>query len=102
MIAGLRGLGLPAAYVSGYLRTVPPPGRRASKAPTRPMPGSTSGAARTSAGSGFDPTNAMVVENEHIVLGVGRDYADVSPIDGIIRGGGEQELKVAVDVVALT
>ena len=44
----------------------------------------------------------MLVENEHIVLGAGRDYADVSPIDGIIRGGGEQELKVAVDVVALT
>jgi transglutaminase-like putative cysteine protease len=49
----------------------------------------------------FDPTNNMRAQNEHIVLGWGRDYSDVSPTRGFIFGGGEQTLEVAVDVVPL-
>ncbi len=48
---------------------------------------------------GFDPTNGLLVGNDHIELAVGRDYADVAPIDGVILGSGEQSLAVAVDVV---
>jgi transglutaminase-like putative cysteine protease len=47
---------------------------------------------------GFDTTNAIMVENDHIVLAVGRDYSDVAPIDGIILAPGVQTLKVEVDV----
>ena len=99
MIAGLRGLGLPAAYVSGYLRTIPPPGQRrlqgadATHAWVRLWCGAEIGWV------GLDPTNEILVENEHIVLGAGRDYSDVSPIDGIIVGARKQKLAVAVDVL---
>jgi len=99
MIAGLRGLGLPAAYVSGYLRTVPPPGGRrlegadASHAWVSLWCGSELG------WIGFDPTNDLLVENDHIILAVGRDFSDVSPVDGIIVGSPRQKLGVAVDVV---
>jgi transglutaminase-like putative cysteine protease len=48
---------------------------------------------------GFDPTNDLLVGNDHIVLGIGRDFSDVSPIDGIIVGSPKQKLGVAVDVV---
>jgi transglutaminase-like putative cysteine protease len=99
MIAGLRGLGLPAAYVSGYLRTIPPPGQKrlegadASHAWVSLWCGSELG------WIGFDPTNDLLVENDHIILAMGRDFADVSPVDGIIVGSPRQKLGVAVDVV---
>ncbi|MBJ7409351.1 MAG: transglutaminase family protein, partial [Phenylobacterium sp.] len=48
---------------------------------------------------GFDPTNAILAGNDHLVLAVGRDYADVAPIDGVILASGEQTLKVEVDVI---
>lgn len=100
MIAGLRALGLPARYVSGYLRTHPPPGR----APLR-------GADQSHAWVGcwlgpelgwvdLDPTNDLVVGCEHVVLGWGRDYADVSPLRGVILGGGAHRVEVGVDLVA--
>ena len=100
MICGLRGLGLPAAYVSGYLRTNPPPGRPrlagadATHAWVSVWCGDDSGG-----WVGFDPTNAVLALNDHIVLAVGRDYSDVAPIDGIILAPGDQTLKVEVDVV---
>jgi transglutaminase-like putative cysteine protease len=98
MIAALRGIGLPAAYVTGYLRTIPPPGKPRLE-----------GADATHAWVwlwcglelgwiGFDPTNDQVVAGDHIMLAVGRDSADTAPIDGVILGAGEQKLKVAVDV----
>jgi transglutaminase-like putative cysteine protease len=99
MIAGLRGLGLPAAYVSGYLRTIPPPGR-----PRLQGADATHAWASVWCGAelgwiGFDPTNDLLVENDHIVLAVGRDFSDVSPVDGIIVGSRKQKLNVAVDVL---
>jgi transglutaminase-like putative cysteine protease len=99
MIAGLRGLGLPAAYVSGYLRTIPPPGKPR-------LQGADATHAWVSLWCGaeigwvdFDPTNDLLVENDHIVLAVGRDFSDVSPVDGIIVGSRKQKLAVAVDVL---
>ena len=99
MIAGLRGLGLPAAYVSGYLRTIPPPGqpRLEGADATHAWVSVWCGHAR--GWLGFDPTNACFVENDHIVLAVGRDYGDVAPIDGIILAPGVQTLEVEVDVI---
>jgi transglutaminase-like putative cysteine protease len=46
----------------------------------------------------FDPTNNLIPQNEHIVIGWGRDYSDVSPTSGFIVGGGEHEIEVSVDV----
>ena len=99
MIAGLRGLGLPAAYVSGYLRTIPPPGK-----PRLQGADATHAWVSVWCGSeigwvGFDPTNDLLVENDHIVLAVARDFSDVSPVDGIIVGSRKQKLAVAVDVL---
>ena len=101
MIAGLRGLGLPAAYVSGYIRTIPAPGA------TR-LEGADASHAWVAVWCGdpfgwiqMDPTNAMYSDDNHIVVAIGRDYADVSPIDGVIVGAGRQTLGVAVDIVAV-
>jgi transglutaminase-like putative cysteine protease len=99
MIAGLRGLGLPAAYVSGYLRTVPPPGEKklagadAMHAWVEVWCGADLGWV------GFDPTNGIAAGLDHIVVGHGRDYTDVSPVTGIILSAGSQGLTVAVDVI---
>jgi len=98
MIAGLRGLGLPAAYVSGYLRTIPPPGR-----PRLAGADATHAWVWLWCGEelgfvGLDPTNDLLVENDHIIVAVGRDFSDVSPVDGIIVGSPKQKLDVAVDV----
>ncbi|HEY8214343.1 MAG TPA: transglutaminase family protein [Methylocystis sp.] len=98
MIAALRGLGLAACYVSGYLRTYAAPGQAR-------LEGADSTHAWASVWCGpefgfldLDPTNAMAVGNDHIAIAVGRDYADVSPIDGVILGAGKQDLDVSVDV----
>ena len=99
MIAGLRGLGLPAAYVSGYIRTVPPPGKKrlegadATHAWVSVWCGSNNGWV------GFDPTNAIDVATDHIALAVGRDFSDVSPVYGVFVGSGANELEVEVDVI---
>lgn len=98
MIAALRGLGLPASYVSGYLRTIPAPGQAR-------LEGADSTHAWVSVWCGpelgwidLDPTNAMTVGDDHVVIAIGRDYSDVSPIDGVILAAGSQDLDVSVDV----
>ena len=99
MIAGLRGLGLPAAYVSGYLRTIPPPGQGRLQGADATHAWVSLWCGEVSGWIGFDPTNDLLVANDHIVLGMGRDFSDVSPVDGIIVGSPKQKLSVAVDVV---
>jgi transglutaminase-like putative cysteine protease len=99
MIAGLRGLGLPAAYVSGYLRTIPPPGRPRLQGADATHAWVSLWCGEGLGWIGFDPTNDILVENDHIVLAVGRDFSDVSPVDGIIVGSRKQKLAVAVDVL---
>jgi len=98
MIGALRALGLPARYVSGYLLTDPPPGRPrligadASHAWVSVYCGAQAGWVD------LDPTNNCVVDDEHVTLAWGRDFSDVTPMRGVILGGGEQELKVRVTV----
>ena len=98
MIAGLRGLGVPAGYVSGYVRTRPAHGQPhlegadAMHAWVRAWCGVETG------WIDYDPTNAMVVSDEHIVVAHGRDYADVAPVKGVLRTTGAQSSDHAVDV----
>lgn len=98
MIAGLRGLGLPAAYVSGYLRTIPPEGQPRLQGADATHAWVSLWCGEDLGWLGFDPTNDLIVANDHIVLGMGRDFADVSPVDGVIVGSPKQKLEVAVDV----
>lgn len=99
MIAGLRGMGIPAAYVSGFLRTIPPKGKPrlegadAMHAWVRVWCGMHDGWLE------FDPTNAMLAGADHITIGHGRDYADISPIVGVLRTSGRHETKQSVDVI---
>ncbi|MGX9429824.1 MULTISPECIES: transglutaminase family protein [Bradyrhizobium] len=99
MIAGLRGLGLPAAYVSGYLRTIPPPGQPRLQGADATHAWVSAWCGAELGWIGFDPTNDLLVENDHIILAVGRDFSDVSPVDGIIVGSRKQKLNVSVDVL---
>ncbi|HEY0270531.1 MAG TPA: transglutaminase family protein [Sphingomonas sp.] len=99
MVVALRMVGLPAAYVSGYLRTVPPPGR-----PRLIGADATHAWVMIWCGTrlgwlGFDPTNGVATGSGHVFTAMGRDYTDVAPLDGIFIGGGEQDLDVAVDVI---
>lgn len=98
MISGLRAHGVPARYVSGYIRTRPRPGEERRR-------GSDVSHAWVAVWLGpalgwveFDPTNDLVVATEHVVLGHGRDYADVSPVRGVLLGGGRHSVTVGVDL----
>jgi len=100
-IGCLRTHGLAARYVSGYIETQPPPGQER-------LVGADASHAWFSVfqpGSGwfdFDPTNNQVPREQHITVAWGRDFTDVTPLKGVAYGGGEHELKVSVDVLALT
>ena len=97
-IGCLRSVGIPARYMSGYLETLPPPGQEklvgadashAWFAVFIPELGWVE----------FDPTNDLMPSDQHIVTAWGRDYADVTPLPGVIfEGGGSQQLAVSVDV----
>ena len=96
-IACLRSLNLSARYISGYLRTYPPPGQPR-------LVGADASHAWVSAycpGTGWldlDPTNNLIPSNGHVTIAWGRDYGDVSPLRGLILGGGVHALRVAVDM----
>ncbi len=99
MVACLRGLGIPAAYVSGFLRTTPPPGRPR-------LAGADAMHAWVAAWAGadagwieYDPTNALVPGEGHIEVARGRDFDDAAPVRGVLRTSGRQRLRQSVDVV---
>jgi len=99
-IGCLRALGLPARYVSGYLCTQPPPGGVR-------LTGADASHAWLSLYCGeagwidLDPTNDRLVDEHYVTLAFGRDYGDVSPIKGVILGGGAHTVEVGVDVEPL-
>ena len=101
MISGMRSLGLPVAYVSGYLRTTQARRSAAAKAPTPCMPGCMAWCGEEAGWIGLDPTNDMLAGDDHVVLAIGRDYADVAPIDGVIVAAGGQKLEVSVRVTPI-
>ena len=98
LIGAMRAFGLPARYVSGYLLTHPPAGKEK-------LIGSDASHAWVSVWApdigwvDFDPTNKMVPKDEHITIAYGRDFQDVSPVTGVLLGGGSHHIDVAVDVV---
>ena len=98
MLACLRSIGLAGRYVSGYLSTLPPTGQLR-------LVGADATHAWVSVFCGsagwvdFDPTNNQVPADRHILLAWGRDYEDVSPLKGVILGGGQHRVRVGVDVV---
>jgi transglutaminase-like putative cysteine protease len=99
-IACLRSVGIPAKYVSGYIETLAPKGKPK-------LEGSDASHAWISVyipemgWCEFDPTNNMIPEQRHIITAYGRDFADVSPLKGIIFSSGEHKVKVEVDVIPL-
>lgn len=99
MIACLRGIGIPAGYVSGFLRTVPPPGEQR-------LEGADAMHAWIRAWCGvelgwmeYDPTNDIAAGVDHIVVARGRDYSDIAPVKGVFRSHGEHSTTHSVDVV---
>lgn len=102
MIAGLRGLGVPARYVSGYIRTIPPPGKPRLEGADATHAWVDIWCGPQAGWIGLDPTNAIAAGDDHIELAVGRDFSDVSPIYGVVLGSGAQDLDVAVDVVPVS
>jgi transglutaminase-like putative cysteine protease len=104
-IACLRSIGLAARYISGYLETMPPEGQArlvgadASHAWFSvycPDPGH-----QRDAWVDYDPTNNCLTGDRHIAVAIGRDFGDVSPLKGMILGGGQHEILVSVDVVPI-
>jgi transglutaminase-like putative cysteine protease len=101
MILALRSLGIPAGYVSGFLRTIPPPGKErlegadAMHAWVRVWCGETAGWIE------LDPTNNIPAGTDHIVVAYGRDYSDVAPVIGVLKSYGSQRSVQAVDVIPL-
>jgi len=96
-IACLRSIGLPARYMSGYIETIPPPGKKK-------LIGADASHAWFAVfipGFGwvdFDPTNNQIPGDQHIVIGWGRDYYDVPPLKGVLFGAGKSKLDVTVDI----
>ena len=101
MISGLRAAGVPAAYASGYIRTLPPPGqpRLVGADATHAWVLVWCGPER--GWEGVDPTNGIWMAGDHIVMAVGRDYAEIAPIDGVMLGSASAKLEVSVDVEPL-
>jgi len=99
-VACLRSLGLAARYVSGYIRTYPPPGRPR-------LIGADASHAWASVYCpdigwlDVDPTNNLIPSDSHVTLAWGRDYGDVSPVRGVILGGRDHKLEVGVDMEPL-
>ena len=95
-IGCLRALGFAARYVSGYIETVPPPGQE-------PLAGADASHAWFSVyfpqlgWVDFDPTNNQIPADQHITIAWGRDYADVTPLKGVVFGSGTHKLTVSVD-----
>ena len=100
-IACLRAMGFPARYVSGYLETLPPPGEEK-------LVGADASHAwvsvfvPTEGWVEFDPTNNCLANEQHIITAWGRDYSDVTPLRGVLFGGGDNPgLNISVDVARL-
>jgi transglutaminase-like putative cysteine protease len=100
MIGCLRSRGLAARYVSGYLRTLPPPGADAAYVGADASHAWVSVFCPPFGWIDLDPTNDVRVSSDHIIIAWGRDFGDVSPLRGVIVGGGRHRLSVRVSVQA--
>ncbi|BAK64806.1 transglutaminase-like protein [Sphingobium sp. SYK-6] len=98
LIVALRSVGLPAAYVSGYLRTYPPPGQPRLVGADAMHAWVALWCGPQRGWVGIDPTNGVMANADHLVVAMGRDYSDISPIDGVFVGGASQKTYNSVDV----
>ena len=98
MITGLRAAGLPAAYASGYIRTLPPPGQERLVGADATHAWVLLWCGPDHGWLGLDPTNGIWMAGDHIVMAIGRDYAEIAPVDGVVLGSGAQKMEVSVDV----
>jgi transglutaminase-like putative cysteine protease len=98
MISGMRSLGLPVAYVSGYLRSAQAADQTRLEGADAMHAWALAWCGEEAGWIGLDPTNGILAGTDHVVLAVGRDYADVAPIDGVIFASGSQKLEVFVQV----
>ncbi|HEX8555874.1 MAG TPA: transglutaminase family protein, partial [Sphingomonas sp.] len=96
MITGLRAAGLPAAYASGYIRTIPPPGEARLVGADATHAWVLLWCGPYHGWVGVDPTNGIWMAGDHIVMAVGRDYAEIAPVDGVVLGSGAQRMDVSV------
>lgn len=101
MIAALRGIGVPAGYVSGFLRTNPPPGKPRLEGVDAMHAWVMAWAGPGQGWLDYDPTNAQWAGLDYITVARGRDYADAAPLRGAIRTSGGQETGHTVDVIPL-
>ena len=101
MITGLRAAGLPAAYASGYIRTIPPEGQPRLVGADATHAWVLLWCGPTRGWIGLDPTNGIWMAGDHIVMAVGRDYAEIAPVDGVVLGSQAQNMSVSVDVAPL-
>ena len=98
MITGLRAAGLPAAYASGYIRTIPPAGQPRLVGADATHAWVLLWCGPVQGWVGLDPTNGIWMASDHIVMAIGRDYAEIAPVDGVVLGSGAQAMEVSVDV----
>ena len=98
MISGLRAAGLPAAYASGYIRTIPPPGHERLVGADATHAWVLLWCGPVLGWVGLDPTNGIWMAGDHVVVAIGRDYAEIAPVDGVVLGSGAQSMDVSVDV----
>ena len=98
MISGLRAAGLPAAYASGYIRTIPPLGQERLVGADATHAWVLLWCGPDRGWVGIDPTNGIWMAGDHVVVAVGRDYAEIAPVDGVVLGSGAQRMDVSVDV----
>ncbi|MDQ0321857.1 transglutaminase-like putative cysteine protease [Pararhizobium capsulatum DSM 1112] len=101
MITALRSLGIPAGYVSGFLRTIPPPGKERLEGADAMHAWVRFWCGRAEGWMELDPTNNIFAGADHIVVGHGRDYSDVAPVIGVLKSYGSHETEQAVDVLPL-
>lgn len=98
MICALRAASIPAAYASGYIRTIPPAGQERLQGADATHGWCMAWCGPVRGWIGFDPTNGIVMAGDHILMAIGRDYLDIAPIEGVFTGYGAQDILVEVDV----
>jgi len=99
MIVALRSIGIPAGYVSGYLRTIPPAGKERLEGADAMHAWVRVWCGRATGWMEWDPTNNIMAGSDHIRVAYGRDYSDVAPVIGILKSYGSHKTDQAVDVV---
>lgn len=101
MILALRSIGIPAGYVSGFLRTIPPPGKERLEGADAMHAWVRVWCGRATGWMEWDPTNNIMVGSDHIRVAYGRDYSDVAPVIGVLKSYGSHKTDQAVDVIPI-